>query len=69
MALNLFAHEVNAALEAAGWSDPREEIEIGVLMENGRLAPRRFASRAEAEAWAQDGERVVEINAICDCDS
>ena len=33
------------------WSDPRDEVEVGVLMANGRLAPRRFASRAEAEAW------------------
>ncbi|MDN4481289.1 hypothetical protein [Demequina muriae] len=54
----------------AQWSDPREEIEISVLMANGRLAPRRFASKEDAHAWAheEEGERVVEINAICDCD-
>lgn len=53
------------------WTDPREEIEVGVLMANGRLAPRRFASRAEAEAWArpEEGDRVVEYNLICECDS
>lgn len=51
------------------WSDPREAIEIGVLMANGRLAPRSFATRAEAEAWAIDGEQVVEYNTICSCDS
>ena len=50
------------------WSDPREEIEIGVLMANGRLAPRSFATRAEAEAWAIEGEQVVEYNRICACD-
>ena len=48
--------------------DPREQIEVGVLMANGRLAPRNFSSRAEAEAWAQPGEEVVEWNAICGCD-
>lgn len=38
-------------------------------MANGRLAGRRFASRAEAEAWAlpEEGERVVEFNALCEC--
>ncbi|MDF1486891.1 hypothetical protein [Tessaracoccus caeni] len=50
------------------WSDPRDDIEIGVLMANGRLAPRSFATREEAEAWATDGERVVEYNRICACD-
>ena len=50
------------------WSDPREEIEIGVLMANGRLAPRAFATLAEAEAWAIEGEQVVEYNRICSCD-
>ncbi|MGC3953964.1 MAG: hypothetical protein QM804_06885 [Propionicimonas sp.] len=53
----------------AVWSDPREEIEIGVLMANGRLAPRSFATRAAAEAWAVEGEQVVEYNRICACDS
>ncbi len=53
----------------ARWSDPREEIEVGVLMANGRLAPRHFASRAEAEAWAIEGEQVVEYNNICSCDT
>lgn len=53
------------------WSDPRDDIRVGVLMANGRLAPRRFADRAAAEAWArpEDGDRVVEWNAICDCDA
>ena len=50
------------------WSDPREEIEIGVLMANGRLAPRSFPTHAEAEAWAIEGEQVVEYNRICSCD-
>jgi hypothetical protein len=48
--------------------DVREQIHVGVLLANGRLAGRSFASRADAEAWAQDGEQVVEFNAICDCD-
>lgn len=48
--------------------DPREQIEVSVLMANGRLAPRRFASRADAEAWAQPGEQVVEYNLVCACD-
>jgi hypothetical protein len=65
--------------EIVGWSptdeelevdDVREQIQVGVLMANGRLAGRSFASRAEAEAWArpEEGEQVVEFNAICDCD-
>lgn len=51
------------------WIDPREEIEVAVLMPNGRLVGRTFASRAEAEAWArpEEGEQVVEVNAVCDC--
>jgi hypothetical protein len=55
---------------AAEWIDPRDEIAVGVLMANGRLAPRRFADRAEAEAWARpdEGDRVVEWNLICECD-
>lgn len=50
--------------------DVREQIQVGVLLPGGRLAGRSFASRAEAEAWARPeaGERVVEFNAICDCD-
>jgi len=49
--------------------DPRLQIEVGVLMPNGRLAGRAFASRAEAEAWArpEDGEQVVEFNILCEC--
>jgi len=49
--------------------DPREHIEVGVLLPNGRLAGRRFASRAEAEAWARpdEGEQVVEFNLVCEC--
>jgi len=49
--------------------DPREHIEVGVLMPNGRLVGRRFASRAEAEAWARPeaGEQVVEYNLVCEC--
>ena len=48
--------------------DPREQISVGVLMSNGRLAGRSFASYAEAEAWAQPGEQVVEYNFLCECD-
>jgi hypothetical protein len=50
--------------------DPREYISVGVLMSNGRFAPRRFASWEEAEAWArpEDGEQVVEYNLLCECD-
>lgn len=48
--------------------DVREMVTVGVLLANGRLAGRSFVDRAEAEAWAQDGEEVVEFNAICDCD-
>ena len=50
--------------------DVREQIQVGVLLANGRLAGRSFASRAEAESWArpEDGEQVVEFNAVCDCD-
>jgi len=52
----------------AGWVDPREQIVVGVLMANGRLAPREFRDRGEAEAWAQPGEEVVEWNLVCECD-
>lgn len=48
--------------------DPRDEIEVVVVMADGRLAGRRFADRAEAEAWARPGEQVEEINTICACD-
>jgi hypothetical protein len=49
--------------------DPRTMIEVGVLLANGRLAGRRFASRAEAEAWArpEEGDQVVEYNLVCEC--
>ena len=56
--------------ETTVWDDPRTLTDVGVVLANGRLAPRRFASRAEAEAWArpEDGERVVELNTVCQCD-
>ncbi|QGQ20131.1 hypothetical protein GC089_14090 [Cellulomonas sp. JZ18] len=56
--------------QAAADDDPREHVEVGVLLPNGRLAGRRFASRTEAERWArpEDGEQVVEYNLVCDCD-
>ncbi|WP_372594932.1 hypothetical protein [Actinotalea sp.] len=49
--------------------DPREAIEVGVLRANGRLVGRRFATRAEAIAWArpEEGEQVVEFNVLCEC--
>lgn len=55
---------------AGGPDDVRDVVGVGVLMPNGRLAGRSFASRAEAEAWArpEEGERVVELNVLCDCD-
>jgi hypothetical protein len=58
-----------AGTTAVDPDDPREHIEAGVLMANGRLAGRRFASRAEAEAWARpdEGEQVVEFNLVCEC--
>ena len=56
-----------AASTTTGWVDPREQIEFGVLLANGRLAGRRFASRHEAERWAQDDEQVVEYNLVCEC--
>jgi hypothetical protein len=54
---------------AVDLDDPREQIEVGVLLPNGRLVGRRFASRAEAEAWArpEEGEQVVEYNLVCEC--
>ncbi|WP_435735761.1 hypothetical protein V5D56_13135 [Cellulosimicrobium sp. PMB13] len=50
--------------------DVRDVVGVGVLLPNGRLAGRAFASRAEAEAWArpEEGEQVVELNVLCDCD-
>ena len=50
--------------------DPREAIEVGVLMANGKLVGRNFADRAEAIAWARPeyGDQVVEFNALCQCD-
>ena len=55
---------------STAWTDPREQIETVVLMANGRLAPRHFADRAEAEAWARpdEGEQVLERNLTCACD-
>lgn len=52
-----------------GWVDPRTQIEVGVLLADGKLVGRRFASRAEAEAFArpEDGEQVVEYNLVCEC--
>lgn len=57
--------------ETTAWRDPRELTDVAVLLPNGRLAPRRFASRAQAVAWArpQDGEEVVELNTVCQCDA
>lgn len=54
---------------AGGWVDPRTQIEVGVLLADGKLVGRRFASRAEAEAFArpEDGEQVVEYNLVCEC--
>ncbi|MCC2313081.1 hypothetical protein [Cellulomonas xiejunii] len=48
--------------------DPHEQIQVAVLLANGRLAGRRFADRAEAEAWAQPGEEVVELDLVGECD-
>lgn len=49
--------------------DVRDQIEAGVLFADGRLAGRRFASLAEAQAWAHPelGDQVVEFNPVCDC--
>lgn len=49
--------------------DPRDQIEIGVLLPNGRLAALQFASRTEAEEWArpEEGEQVVEYNILSEC--
>lgn len=58
-----------AAYAALAWVDPREQIEVGVLLPNGKLVGRTFTSREQAEAWArpEEGEQVVEFNAVCDC--
>ncbi|MGN6239532.1 MAG: hypothetical protein ACTHNI_07280 [Cellulosimicrobium cellulans] len=50
--------------------DVRDVVGVGVLLPNGRLAGRTFASRAEAVAWARpaEGEQVVELSLLCDCD-
>ena len=55
---------------AADPGDVRDIVGVGVLLANGRLAGRSFATRAEAEAWArpEEGEQVVELNLLCDCD-
>lgn len=52
------------------WTDPREEIGYTVLLPNGRLAGRSFADEAAARAWAREdeGEQVVAINPLCDCE-
>ncbi|WP_315096774.1 hypothetical protein [uncultured Cellulomonas sp.] len=52
------------------WVDPRTQIQTVVMLANGRLAGRSFASRAEAEAWArpEEGDQVLERNLVCDCD-
>lgn len=63
------AEAAAAEVVATDGYDPREDIEVGVLMANGRLAGRQFASRAEAEAWARPdlGDQVVEFNIMCEC--
>ena len=57
-------------LPAGAWTDPREQIEVVVMLADGRLAGRRFATREEAEAWARpdEGESVLELNLVCACD-
>ncbi|UZN03122.1 hypothetical protein [Cellulomonas sp. S1-8] len=54
----------------APWTDPRDEIEVVVMLANGRLAGRSFASLEEARAWArpEDGEQVLKQNMVCSCD-
>ncbi|MGV8978492.1 MAG: hypothetical protein ACOH17_10650 [Cellulomonas sp.] len=63
------AQEGTGSTGDVGVDDPREAIEVGVLRANGRLAGRRFASRAEAVAWArpEEGDQVVEFNVLCEC--
>lgn len=57
-------------LPALTWADPRDQVEIVVMLANGRLAGRSFATREEAEAWARpdEGESVLELNLVCSCD-
>ncbi len=64
------AHTARTPVGGETADDPREHVEVGVLLANGRLAGRHFADRAEAEAWArpEDGEQVVEYNLVCACD-
>jgi hypothetical protein len=52
------------------WTDPRDQIEVVVMLADGRLAPRRFTTLAEAHAWArpEEGEQVLEQNLVCSCD-
>lgn len=66
---NEVAEEGTGTTVDVGVDDPCEAIEVGVLRANGRLAGRRFGSRAEAVAWArpEDGDRVVEFNVLCEC--
>lgn len=59
---------MSTTINNAAFTDPREQITYGVLMENGRLAPRSFDSWAQAEEWARGGEQVVAWNHVCDCD-
>lgn len=70
MSAQTSAPAISTAMADASEDDVREQILVGVLLANGRLAGRSFGSRAEAEAWArpEDGEQVVEFNAVCDCD-
>jgi hypothetical protein len=56
------------AVDVVDPDDPRTHVEVGVLLANGRLAGRRFASRAEAEAWAEGDEQVVEFTPVCECE-
>lgn len=53
-----------------GWIDPRDQLEVLVVLADGRIAGRSFATRDEAEAWARPdlGEQVVEQNLVCACD-
>ena len=53
-----------------GPDDVRDVVGVGVLMPNGRLAGRSFASRAVAEAWGrpEEGEQVGALSGLCDCD-
>ncbi|WP_273653786.1 hypothetical protein [Cellulomonas fimi] len=61
--------EAPGTTTAVDLDDPRTLIEFSVLLANGRLAGRKFASRADAEAWARpdEGDEVVEYNLVCEC--